>query len=132
MSTYRRSYATFITLLLALVLALGALSVPSKVYADDEGGSFALAAIDSEGTIIEPYLVEFDEGDSIKDALKKSGHNFNGIDNDWITSIDGHVDEYMRVYDGGQSWILLICIAIRFIALSQKTNPWTVMIWRFV
>lgn len=102
MSTYRRSYATFITLLLALVLALGALSVPSKVYADDEGGNFALAAIDSEGTIIEPYLVEFDEGDSIKDALKKSGHDFYDIDSDWIYSIDGHDDNYMRFYDGGQ------------------------------
>ena len=65
------------------------------------GGRFALAAVDSEGIVIAPCMVNYSEGDTIKQALKKSGHEFGGIDSDWINTIDGHTDNYVRYYDGG-------------------------------
>ena len=96
----------FKTIAAYMIIALTLLFVPCAVRAADEpaaesAGSFAMAAIDSEGIVIEPCLVSYAEGETIKDALKNSGHEFYDLDADWIYTIDGHTDNYIRIYDGG-------------------------------
>ena len=66
-----------------------------------EAGRFAFAAMDTYGILIGPEMVEYAEGMTIKDALLAMDHEFLGLEDDWITAIDGSVDNYYRYYDGG-------------------------------
>ena len=65
------------------------------------GGSFALMAVTSSGLLIEPCYVSYAAGATVKQALKGSGHTFEGIDSGFISAIDGVVDNYSLYYDNG-------------------------------
>lgn len=88
-----------ILVLIALCFAL--LCGVNISYAAD-GGSFVISATSSDKVVIEPCRISWTDGQTIRDALKSSGHEFEGIDEDWITAIDGEADNYNRYYDGGQ------------------------------
>jgi len=68
----------------------------------DVAGTFVLTAVKGSGFVIEPVEVSYTQGQTVKDALKASGHQFDGIDQGFITSIDGQVDNYSMFYDGNK------------------------------
>ena len=86
-----------LSMLLALLMLLSLLPV-SALAADSH--QFALLAVNSNEQIIAPCYVTYQAGDTIKDALKRSGHTFVGIDEGYITAIDGKDDSYLIHYDG--------------------------------
>lgn len=88
-----------ILVLIALCFAL--LCGVNISYAAD-GGSFVISATSSDKVVIEPCRISWTDGQTIRDALKSSGHEFEGIDEDWITAIDGNADNYMRYYNNGE------------------------------
>ena len=63
-------------------------------------GEFAFMAVGTNGMIVEPCYISYTAGATVKDALKGSGHEFEGIDSGFIAAIDGVVDNFSLHYDG--------------------------------
>ena len=86
----------FLSVLLTFLMLLSLL--PSAVLAADTQ-QIALMAVTQNGFLIEPEYVTYHSGDTVKDVLKKSGHTFSGIDNGYITAVDGTTDNFSIHYD---------------------------------
>ena len=63
-------------------------------------GSFPMLAITEDGFLIEPCYVSYAAGETLKDALRYSGHTFTGLDSGFISAVDGHADNYTLHYAG--------------------------------
>ena len=85
-----------LSVLLTFLMLLSLL--PSAVLAADTQ-QIALMAVTQNGFLIEPEYVTYHSGDTVKDVLKKSGHTFSGIDNGYITAVDGTTDNFSIHYD---------------------------------
>ena len=85
-----------LSLLLTFLMLLSLL--PSAALAADTQ-QIALMAVTQNGFLIEPEYVTYHSGDTVKDVLKKSGHTFSGIDNGYITAVDGTTDNFSIHYD---------------------------------
>ncbi len=66
----------------------------------EKPGKFAFLAINENGYLIEPCYISYAAGATVKEALKNSGHTFEGIDSGFISAIDGKTDNYSLHYDG--------------------------------
>ncbi len=86
-----------LSLLLTFLMLLSLL--PSAALAADTQ-QIALMAVTQDGFLIEPEYVTYHSGDTVKDVLKNSSHTFSGIDNGYITAIDGTTDNFSIHYDG--------------------------------
>ena len=85
-----------LSVLLTFLMLLSLL--PSAALAADTQ-QIALMAVTQDGFLIEPEYVTYHSGDTVKDVLKKSGHTFSGIDNGYITAVDGTTDNFSIHYD---------------------------------
>ena len=85
-----------LSVLLTFLMLLSLL--PSAALAADTQ-QIALMAVTQNGFLIEPEYVTYHSGDTVKDVLKKSGHTFSGIDNGYITAVDGTTDNFSIHYD---------------------------------
>ena len=86
-----------LSVLLTFLMLLSLL--PSAALAADTQ-QIALMAVTQDGFLIEPEYVTYHSGDTVKDVLKNSSHTFSGIDNGYITAIDGTTDNFSIHYDG--------------------------------
>ena len=86
----------FLSVLLTFLMLLSLL--PSAALAADTQ-QIALMAVTQNGFLIKPEYVTYHSGDTVKDVLKKSGHTFSGIDNGYITAVDGTTDNFSIHYD---------------------------------
>lgn len=87
-----------VVLLLCLLLAVS-LSVTAHA-AEPEDGSFVLAVCTANNVVIEPVRIPYTAGQTVKEALLASGHEFAGLaERDYIDSIDGVVANYVFAYD---------------------------------
>ena len=85
-----------LSVLLTFLMLLSLL--PSAALAADTQ-QIALMAVTQDGFLIKPEYVTYHSGDTVKDVLKKSGHTFSGIDNGYITAVDGTTDNFSIHYD---------------------------------
>ena len=85
-----------LSVLLTFLMLLSLL--PSAALAADTQ-QIALMAVTQNGFLIEPEYVTYHSGDTVKDVLKKSSHTFSGIDNGYITAVDGTTDNFSIHYD---------------------------------
>ena len=85
-----------LSVLLTFLMLLSLL--PSAALAADTQ-QIALMAVTQNGFLIKPEYVTYHSGDTVKDVLKKSGHTFSGIDNGYITAVDGTTDNFSIHYD---------------------------------
>ncbi len=85
-----------LSVLLTFLMLLSLL--PSAALAADTQ-QIALMAVTQNGFLIEPEYVTYHSGDTVKDVLKKSSHTFSGIDNGYITAVDGTPDNFSIHYD---------------------------------
>ncbi len=88
-----------ISFLTAFVLICGA--VPLGTLAAEEENSFYLTASTSGETLIEPVSVPYTEEQTVKQALLASGFEFGGLENGFITDIEGTSGNFSMFYDGG-------------------------------
>lgn len=86
-----------LSVLLTFLMLLSLL--PSAALAADTQ-QIALMAVTQDGFLIEPEYVTYHSGDTVKDVLKNSSHTFSGIDNGYITAIDGTTGNFSIHYDG--------------------------------
>lgn len=85
-----------LSVLLTFLMLLSLL--PSAALAADTQ-QIALMAVTQDGFLIEPEYVTYHSGDTVKDVLKNSSHTFSGIDNGYITAIDGTTGNFSIHYD---------------------------------
>lgn len=99
MKKYRK-HATkrLISFLMSIVLLFGLL--PISVLA--EGTDNFILVVEAGGElVITPEYVTYTEGQTVGEALVGSGHIFTGIEDGWITEIDGVVGNYSRSDEDG-------------------------------
>ena len=96
----RNTSKRILACLLALALALSCSPVVDAAGAS-QAGQLVLAVITQEQVVIEPTSVSYQQGDTIRTALKNSGHSFEGIDTGFVSAIDGTADNYTLFYDQG-------------------------------
>lgn len=88
-----------VSFLLALALVLGALpALPANAA---QGGRFVLTAATESSVIIAPCYVDYEAGQTIAEALAASGHSFTGLDQGWVTQIDGVDGNFNRTDNTG-------------------------------
>ncbi len=83
--------------LLALALTLTCLPAASA----GETGELVLAVVTQDLVVVEPETISYRQGDTLRTALKNSGHSFAGIDTGFVSAIDGVTDNYSLFYDQG-------------------------------
>ncbi len=89
----------FAACLAALFAALGTTFLAAQ--AEESGGYFYLAAVTANKAVIEPTAVHYTEGQSVAEALLSSGYSFEGLEQGYISEIEGVPANYTRYYDNG-------------------------------
>lgn len=84
--------------LLCIVLTF---SFMGTVFAAEKDGSFVLAAFTANKTVIEPVRISYEKGQTIRQALLASDHEFLGLEQGFIYEIDGNEAGYTLFYDNG-------------------------------
>lgn len=59
-----------------------------------------MLVITEDELLIEPCYVSYAAGETLKDALRYSGHTFTGLDSGFISAVDGHAENYTLHYAG--------------------------------
>ena len=93
----RSKFTRVLAGLLAVVMVLVCLPTAGAAQA----GQFVLAVVTQEQVLVEPETVSYGPGDTVRTALKNSGHSFEGIDTGFVFAIDGVEDNYSLFYDEG-------------------------------
>ena len=88
---------TFAFILISLILIF---TVPIPTTAAPQY-SFVLTAATAKSIIIEPVYIPYTSGQSIKEALLSSEHDFVGLEQGFIYEINGVVDNFIMFYDDG-------------------------------
>jgi len=93
-------------MIMAVIMLIGVGIIGSGIGAEKacaaSDNSFVLMAADDDGWVIQPEYVSYTQGQTIKDALLASGHSFQGLEQNYIQAIDGHVFNISYFYDGGE------------------------------
>ena len=84
-----------------LVLALVAGLCPTVLAAQGAGGYFYLAALTAKQVVIEPEPVAFQPGQTLRQALLACGHSLTGLEQGFVSAVDGVAENYFLYYDQG-------------------------------
>lgn len=88
---------------LALLLCVALLcAAVGTVCAVQQDGSFVLAAVSANSTVIAPVSVSYKAGQTIAQALAVSGYEFSGLEQGFVYAIEGVSANYSLYYDGGE------------------------------
>lgn len=118
MRNYRNSIMKrLLGIVLSLMLVAGLM--PADAFAAGEG-SFILVVETEDGLVIAPEYVEYKYGQSIGTALAGSGHVFTGMEDGWITMIDGVVGNYSRSDENGQHDLSTPASEIGFFRICEE------------
>ena len=106
-------------LLLSVMLLLG--MVPASVMAVTEN-TFVLVA-EAKGTlVIAPEYVAYTEGQTIREVLASSGHEFTGLEAGMVSAIDGVVGNFTRSDEFGDFALDKQASAVKFFRFSEAEN----------
>lgn len=75
--------------------------LPGPAQAVETENRFVLSAEANGKLVIAPEYVKTQPGQTIAQALQSSGHSFTGLEQGWITAIDGVAAEYTRSDEAG-------------------------------
>ncbi|MBR3275704.1 MAG: hypothetical protein IKG08_03730 [Eubacterium sp.] len=94
----KRIIVSLVSLFILLTMAI----TVSAVEPDEADGSFVLTVCTANSMVVRPEKVYYEEGQTVKEALLSSGHDFAGLEErNFIDAIDGVVANYTFFYDGG-------------------------------
>ena len=124
---HRRTKGLLLSLLLLLVLVFGQmLNVSAAPEAGSTQKKLYLTASGNNGTIIEPEAIYYTEGQTVKDILLASGHEFGGLkEKNYIYSIDGISGNYMYFYDGNEYALDAAPENLTVICFTETENAWS-------
>lgn len=86
-------------LVVMLIIALLISNMQFAFATEPVGNSFVFTAMDDSEVFIEPTEIQYTNGQTIKEALKASGYEFTGIDQGFISAVEGRVDNFCMFYD---------------------------------
>ena len=114
-----------ISLLLVLTMMLSIL--PLNVFAAQENRFILVAEADANNEheamlIIEPEYISYTEGQTVKEALMESDHEFTGMEDGWITAIDGIVGNFKRSDENGGFDLEAPASEMQFYRFSEEEN----------
>lgn len=108
-----------VSLLLVLLLIAGTLGI--EALAADEG-SFAFAVFTEQTAVVEPVYIPYEAGQTIKEALLSSSYRFEGLEQGFISAVDGVADNYSLFYDNAGFDLTVPASSITALCLSPKTD----------
>ena len=109
-----------LSIALSVILLIGLLPVNTWAM---ENGQFVLVVESEEGLVIAPEYVTYSEGVSIGKALAGSGHIFTGLEDGWITEIDGVVGNYSRSDEDGSFDLSKEATEIQYYRFCENEQP---------
>lgn len=111
-----------LSILLCGLLLVGLLPTQTLAATVQEEGRFILVVETQDGLVIAPEYVTYKEGDSIGNALAQSDHVFTGLEDSWVTEIDGVVGNYHRGDEDGDYDFSKSASEIGFYRFSEDEN----------
>lgn len=108
-----------VSLLLSVLLLLSMMTTGVIAV---EAGTFILVAESGGKLVIAPEYVSYIEGQTVREALVASGHTFTGLENDWVTEIDGVVGNYTRSDGNGGFDLNASASEVEFYRFSEDAN----------
>lgn len=106
-----------LSLFLTLIIVIGLL--PYNAFAVQKD-SFVLVVEAGGELVIAPEYVSYEAGQTIREALLASGHTFLGINDDWITQIDGVTGNYFRSDEDGEYNLNQPAFEVSFYRFSEN------------
>ncbi len=117
-------FGKVLAMILAAVMLLGLIPAMAMAAPQD---SFVLVAEAGGRLVIQPEYVTYTQGQTVKNALKASKHTFEGIDENYITAIDGvKSGSYVRGDQDGNYELDTAASAVthyRFVDSSSDAKP---------
>ncbi|MBQ9828125.1 MAG: cadherin-like beta sandwich domain-containing protein, partial [Lachnospiraceae bacterium] len=95
---YKNIIRSIAAVLPVIISAVMFLLHPAEARAEEDD-FFVFAAATEDDIIAEPEEIHYEPGDTVRDALRKSGHDFEGIDQSFIYGIDGIAGNFMIIED---------------------------------
>lgn len=114
----------FVKRILSVLLCIAMLLTSVPVYAGSEtevAGSFYLTASTAMENIIEPTLITYKQGQSIKEALMDSAYEFEGISSGFIGAIEGVSGNYSIFFDDGAYDLTKPASSVKLVAFAEGT-----------
>lgn len=108
-----------LSLLLSVLMVVGVM--PASVFAAEEN-AFILVAEAGGSLVIAPEYVYYTEGQTVREALMASGHEFIGIEDDWITAIDGVTGNFKRSDEDGNFALNDPASEVEFYRFSEEED----------
>lgn len=84
-----------------LILALAAALCPAALAAQGAEGYFYLAAVTAKQVVIDPEPLAFQSGQTLRQALLACGHSLTGLEQGFVSAVDGVAENYYLYYDQG-------------------------------
>ena len=109
----------FSSLLLSVLMIVGVM--PANVFAAQEN-AFILVAEAGGSLVIAPEYIYYEEGQTVREALMASGHEFIGIEDDWITAIDGVTGNFKRSDEDGNFALNDPASEVEFYRFSEEED----------
>ena len=106
-------------LVLVAVLLMGVM--PASAFAVKEN-AFVLVAEGGGSLVIAPVYVEYEAGQTIRQALAATGHIFTGLEDGVISEINGVVGNYTRSDDEGGYDLDRAASEIRYFRISEASD----------
>lgn len=85
-------------------------------------GSFILAADSGGSLVIAPEYVPYTNGQTVKEVLLESKHSFTGLEEGWITAIDGVGGNYTRSDEDGGYDLEQPANNVNYFRFSENTD----------
>ena len=108
-----------ISFLLSVLMIVGIM--PMSVFAAQEN-AFILVAEAGGKLVIAPEYVYYIDGQTVREALMASGHEFYGIERDWIAAIDGVTGNFKRSDEDGGFELDSPASEVEFYRFSEEEN----------
>lgn len=89
------------------------------------GGEFVLAAVTEDRVLIEPEFIRYQAGQTLRQALLDSGHSFEGLEQGFISAVDGTSGGYFIYYDGGAYALDVPASAATGLLITDREAGWS-------
>ena len=108
-----------LSLMLSVLMVIGIM--PMSVFAAQEN-AFILVAEAGGNLVVAPEYIYYTEEQTVRQALMASRHEFVGIEDDWITAIDGVTGNFKRSDEDGNFALNDPASEVEFYRFSEEEN----------
>jgi len=106
-----------LSLILSVILIIGILPVNALA---ETRNAFVLVAESGGKLVIAPEYIEYSEGQTVRQALLESEHSFLGLEDGWITEIDGVGGNYTRSDEFGDEGLNKPASEVKYYRFSEE------------